>query len=213
MISLVLLAAGSGRRFGRKKQFVQLLGKPLYMHSLDRTYGYFEEILLVLPEEDINKVEVPQDVKKVPGGNERQDSVLKALLQAKGEIVVVHDCARPLAKLELFLKVCSLEDYEGKITAVPVRDTVKQVADSMVIKTVDRSNLWLSQTPQGFRRDILLECHLRARKEGYYATDDAALLERYGYRVGVVEGSPLNLKITYPEDILLAEAILSRGLI
>ena len=77
----------------------------------------------------------------------------------------------------------------------------------MVVETVDRTNLWLSQTPQAFRKRTLLECHFKARNEGFCATDDAQLLERYGYKVGVIQGEPTNIKITYPEDMLLAEAI------
>ncbi len=206
MISLILLSAGEGRRFGRKKQFEKLLGKPLFMHSLERLLDRFEETLLVLPEEDM-KISLPPGVVKVLGGKERQDSVFNALLEAKGDVVIVHDCARPFASLELFLKVSQLGDFEGKIPAVPVRDTIKRVAHGMVVETVDRKNLWLSQTPQAFRKRTLLECHFRARNEGFYATDDAQLLERYGYKVGIVQGEPTNIKITYPEDMLLAEAI------
>ncbi|QID33287.1 2-C-methyl-D-erythritol 4-phosphate cytidylyltransferase [Pampinifervens florentissimum] len=206
MISLILLSAGEGRRFGRKKQFEKLFGKPLFMHSLERLIGKFDETILVLPPEDIN-LSIPAGVVKVPGGKERQDSVFNALLEAKGDLVVVHDCARPFASLELFLRVCDLGEFEGKIPALPVRDTIKRVAHGMVVETVDRTNLWLSQTPQAFRKRTLLECHFKARNEGFYATDDAQLLERYGYKVGVLLGEPTNIKITYPEDLPLAEAI------
>ncbi len=208
MISVILLSAGEGKRFGRKKQFVELCGKPMYLYSLEKVIGRFDEVILVLPEEDMDKVRLPTGVQKVKGGKERQDSVLEGLLEAKGDVVIVHDCARPLADIELFYKVSKLDGYHGKITAVPVRDTLKEVAEGMVVKTIDRSNVWLSQTPQAFDRRVLLECHFRARNEGFYATDDATLLERYGYKVGVVEGSLWNLKITYPEDLLLAEKLL-----
>jgi len=208
MISIILLAAGEGKRFGGKKQFVNLGGKPLYLYSLEKVLGVFDEVILVLPEEDIDRVSTPLGVKKVKGGQERQDSVLEGLLQASGDVVIIHDCARPFASRELFLKVAKLGSYHGKITAVPSRDTLKEVADGMVIRTIDRSKVWLSQTPQAFYRKILLECHFRARNEGFYATDDAGLLERYGYKVGVVEGSFWNIKITYPEDIPFALSIL-----
>jgi len=206
MISLILLSAGEGRRFGRKKQFEKLFGKPLFMHSLERLLGKFDETILVLPPEDIN-LSIPAGVVKVSGGKERQDSVFNALLETKGDLVVVHDCARPFASLELFLRVSDLGEFEGKIPALPVRDTIKRVAHGMVVETVDRTNLWLSQTPQAFRKRTLLECHFKARNEGFYATDDAQLLERYGYKVGVIQGEPTNIKITYSEDMLLAEAI------
>ncbi len=206
MISLILLSAGEGRRFGRKKQFEKLLGKPLFMHSLERLLGQFDETLIVLPPEDIN-LSLPAGVVKVAGGKERQDSVFNAILEARGDVVIVHDCARPFASLELFHRVSQLGEFEGNIPAVPVRDTIKRVAQGMVLETLDRTNLWLSQTPQAFRRKTLLECHFRARNEGFYATDDAQLLERYGYKVGVILGEPTNIKITYPEDLPLAEVI------
>lgn len=207
MISVILLAAGQGKRLGFKKQFVKLGGKPLYMHSLEKVLGIFDEVILVLPKEDLGRVELPTGVKKVAGGEERQDSVLEGLLEAKGDIVIIHDCARPFATTEMFRKVAQLEGVEGKITAIPVRDTIKQVSEGMVIKTLDRSALWHAQTPQGFIKKVLLECHFRARNEGVVATDDSALLERYGYKVGVVMGSPLNIKITYPEDLDLAKQL------
>jgi 2-C-methyl-D-erythritol 4-phosphate cytidylyltransferase len=206
--SAILLAGGEGSRFGTKKQYILLGGKPLYMHSLEKVLDLFEEVILVLPEEDLQKIKVPPKVKKVAGGKERQDSVLEGLLEAEGDIVIVHDCARPFASRELFLKVAELGDFEGKICALPVRDTLKQVSEGMVIKTIDRTGLWHSQTPQAFLRKVLLECHFRARNEGFFATDDAMLLERYGYRVGVVMGEPTNIKITYPEDLALAQRLL-----
>jgi 2-C-methyl-D-erythritol 4-phosphate cytidylyltransferase len=206
--SVILLAGGEGSRLGTKKQYIPLGGKPLYMHSLERVLDLFEEVILVLPEEDLQKVKVPPKVKKVAGGKERQDSVLEGILEAEGDIVIIHDCARPFASRELFLKVSELGDFEGKICALPVRDTLKQVSEGMVIKTIDRTGLWHSQTPQAFLRKVLLECHFRARSEGFFATDDAMLLERYGYRVGVVMGEPTNIKITYPEDIALAQRLL-----
>ena len=206
--SAILLAGGEGSRFGTKKQYLPLGGKPLYMHSLEKVLDLFEEVILVLPEEDLQKVKVPPKVKKVAGGKERQDSVLEGILEAEGDIVIVHDCARPFASKELFLKVSELGDFEGKICALPVRDTLKQVSEGMVIRTIDRTGLWHSQTPQAFLRKVLLECHFRARSEGFFATDDAMLLERYGYRVGVVMGEPTNIKITYPEDLALAQRLL-----
>ena len=206
--SVILLAGGEGSRFGTKKQYILLGGKPLYMHSLEKVLDIFEEVILVLPEEDLQKIKVPPKVKKVAGGKERQDSVLEGILEAEGDIVIIHDCARPFASKELFLKVSELGDFEGKICALPVRDTLKQVSEGMVIKTIDRTGLWHSQTPQAFLRKVLLECHFRARSEGFFATDDAMLLERYGYRVGVVMGEPTNIKITYPEDLALAQRLL-----
>ncbi len=199
--SCVILAGGKGERFGGKKQFLELFGKPLFMYPLEKALKLFEEVLLVLPKEDLSRVKVPRRVKLVEGGKERQDSVLNALLECNKDLVVIHDAVRPLAGEELFLKVVELENYDGKIVAIPVRDTVKEVMGDRVIRTLDRTKLWLSQTPQAFKRKVLLECHFKARNEGFYSTDDSALLERYGYRVGITMGSFLNLKVTYKEDL------------
>ncbi len=208
MISVVILASGEGRRIGFRKQFAELCGKPLFMHSLERVLDLFEEVILVLPEDVLEEIKVHPKVKKVAGGKERQDSVFNALLEARGEVVVIHDSARPLATREMFLKVSEIGDYDGKIVAVKARDTLKEVADSHVVRTINRSIVWHAQTPQAFRRKILLECHFRARSEGFLGTDDASLLERYGYRVGIVEGSFWNVKVTYPEDLEMVKKLL-----
>ncbi|NPB07960.1 MAG: 2-C-methyl-D-erythritol 4-phosphate cytidylyltransferase, partial [Aquificae bacterium] len=109
---------------------------------------------------------------------------------------------------EMFLRVSEIGDYDGKIVAVKARDTLKEVADSHVVRTINRSIVWHAQTPQAFRRKILLECHFRARSEGFLGTDDASLLERYGYKVGIVEGSFWNVKVTYPEDLEMVKKLL-----
>ena len=210
MKACIILAAGEGKRLGFRKQFIEIEGKPLFMFSLEKALKIFDEVILTLPQDALSRVPVPDGVKKVEGGKERQDSVLNALLETEAEVVVVHDSARPLATEEMFREVANLGDLDGKITAVPSRDTIKEVSGETVLRTVDRSHLWLSQTPQGFKRKVLLECHFRARNEGFYGTDDASLLERYGYRVGVVMGSFWNIKVTYKEDIQFLERILSK---
>lgn len=210
MKGCVIVAAGEGRRFGFRKQFAEVQGKPLFMYSLEKAIRLFDEVILVLPRDALNKVPVPEGVKKVEGGKERQDSVLNGVLEARSEIVVIHDAARPLATKEMFLEVSNLGEYDGKIVAVPLRDTPKEVSYETVLRTIDRSSIWLSQTPQAFRRKVLLECHFRARNEGFYGTDDASLLERYGYKVGVVLGSYWNVKVTYQEDLQFLEKLLGK---
>lgn len=210
MKACVILAAGEGKRLGLRKQFIEIHGKPLFMYSVEKALKLFDEVILVLPKDVIHRVPVPQGVKKVEGGKERQDSVLNGILETEAEIVVIHDAARPLATEEMFREVSNLGDYDGKIVAVPSRDTLKEVSHESVLRTIDRSHIWLSQTPQGFKRKILLECHFRARNEGFYGTDDASLLERYGYKVGVVMGSYWNVKLTYREDIPMIEKLLSK---
>ncbi len=146
----------------------------------------------------------------VPGGAERQDSVAAGLAAVSGaEWVVVHDAARPLASAELVRRVLRAARETGAATAaLPARDTVKLVTDGTVRQTLDRESIWLTQTPQAFRATLLREVHERARREGIRATDDAALVEAYGGVVRVAEGEVLNLKVTTPEDLALAEAVL-----
>ncbi len=210
MRACVILAAGEGRRLGLRKQFIELYGKPLFMYSVEKALKLFDEVILVLPKDALAKIPVPQGVKKVEGGRERQDSVLNGILETEADIVVIHDAARPLATEEMFKQVFNLGDYDGKIVAVPSRDTLKEVSSETVLRTIDRSHIWLAQTPQAFRRKVLIECHFRARNEGFYGTDDASLLERYGYRVGVVMGSYWNVKLTYREDIPFVEKLLAK---
>ncbi len=210
MKACVVLAAGEGKRIGFRKQFIEIHGKPLFMYSLEKALKLFDEVILVLPKDVLNKVSVPEGVKKVEGGKERQDSVLNGILEAEADIVVIHDSARPLASEDMFREVANLGDYDGKIVAVPSRDTLKEVSSETVLRTIDRSHIWLAQTPQAFKRKVLLECHFRARNEGFYGTDDASLLERYGYKVGIVMGSYWNVKVTYKEDIYYLEKLLAK---
>ncbi|WP_461830178.1 2-C-methyl-D-erythritol 4-phosphate cytidylyltransferase [Aquifex sp.] len=207
-ITAIILASGEGKRIGFRKQFAELCGKPLFLHSLEKVLGIFDEVILTLPKDTLNSVNVPPQVKKVAGGPERQHSVYNALLEATGDIVVIHDAARPLASKELFLRASELGDYEGKIVAAPARDTLKEVVEGKILRTLDRSVVWHAQTPQAFRRKVLLECHLKAQAEGFIGTDDASLLERYGYTVGIVEGSFWNVKVTYPEDLELVKRLM-----
>jgi len=210
MKACIVLAAGEGKRLGLRKQFIEIHGKPLFMYSVEKALKLFDEVILVLPKDTLNRVSVPPEVKKVEGGKERQDSVLNGILETEADIVVVHDSARPLATEEMFREVSNLGEFDGKIVAVPSRDTLKEVSSETILRTIDRSHIWLAQTPQAFRRKILLECHFRARNEGFYGTDDASLLERYGYKVGVVLGSYWNVKLTYREDIPFIERLLAK---
>jgi 2-C-methyl-D-erythritol 4-phosphate cytidylyltransferase len=148
------------------------------------------------------------DLSVVAGGPRRQDSVFEALREIDADTVLVHDAARPLVAPEVVRDlVQSLEDWDGAVVAVPVDETIKRVVGGEISETVDRTDLWQAQTPQGFRTSILRDAHERARKDGFLATDDASLLERYGGRVRVVRGSRTNIKVTYPEDFALAEAL------
>ena len=131
-----------------------------------------------------------------------------ALTSSESDLIVVHDAARPMATSTMF-EACleAAARAGGAITAIPVADTLKRVADSAVTETIARAGLWQAQTPQAFRRDALIAAHRRAVDEHIVATDDADLVERSAVRIEVVEGSTANVKITTPSDLAIVEAV------
>lgn len=154
------------------------------------------------------------DVRVVLGGDERQRSVRNGLEVVDTPKVVIHDAARPFATAALVREVVdAVRGAHGAVPAVPVADTLKEVRDGKVIRTVERSSLWTVQTPQAFLTEALKTVHDKARVDGFVATDDAQLIERYGGVMRVVEGSRDNIKLTFPEDWRVAEAMIaaSRG--
>lgn len=205
------------------KQFLALGGQPLVVHALRvlQDAAVIDEIILAVPQAEmeycLQRFVSPHrftKVKKVvPGGQERQDSVRHALEESgeDAEVVVVHDAVRPFVTERMVNDVVAAARTHGAaIVALPMRDTVKQVGTGQVIeRTIDRRSLWLAQTPQAFRRDWLLAAHRKAHAEGVHATDDAYLVEWFGHPVSVVEGSGENIKVTRPEDLVIAEAILA----
>lgn len=208
------------------KQFLALGGQPIILHSLRilQSSPIIDEIILAVPQSEVEycltKIVTMHHFTKVtkivPGGQERQDSVRHALEEVHKDVdvVLVHDAARPFLTEHMVEEVVNVARAKGAaIIALPIKDTVKQVgADHVIERTVDRRPLWLAQTPQAFRRDWLLAAHRKAHGEGVHATDDAYLVEWCGHPVSVVEGSGENIKVTRPEDMIIAEAILaSRG--
>lgn len=220
--AVILPAAGAGRRLGGvRKPFLQLAGEPLLLRALRPFLAHpaITAAIVALPEDDAADPPawlgaLDARVRIVAGGAERTDSVRAALaaLPAECEIVLVHDAARPLVTRDIVDRVIRATGVGvGAIAAVPVEDTVKEVgSDGAITGTLDRTRLWRAQTPQGFPRALLEEAHRRALADGLGATDDAALVERIGGRVLVVEGSAENFKITGPLDLPLAEAVLAR---
>ncbi|MET0514881.1 MAG: 2-C-methyl-D-erythritol 4-phosphate cytidylyltransferase [Nitrospiraceae bacterium] len=218
-------AAGRGLRMGGPiaKQFLSLAGLPLIVHTLRVLHisSVIEEIILAVPEPDrqycFDHIVGPHGFGKVTkivsGGERRQDSVRHALaeVRADAEIVLVHDAVRPFLTEDMIEQVVAQARVHGAaIVALPMRDTVKQVTkEGLVEHTVDRSPLWLAQTPQAFRRNWLEEAHAQARANGTHATDDAHLVELLGRPVMLVEGSGENIKVTRPEDLIIGEAILA----
>jgi 2-C-methyl-D-erythritol 4-phosphate cytidylyltransferase/2-C-methyl-D-erythritol 2,4-cyclodiphosphate synthase len=178
-----------------------------------------DDIVVVVPAERIGAMEelarragLSRIREIVPGGRERQDSVLAGLMRVGDPgIVVVHDGARPLVRPDVLADVTRRAADTGAASAgVPVRETVKAVEGDEALGTVSRESLWIAHTPQAFRTTLLQEAHRRAREDGFRGQDDAVLVERLGHRVRMVEDSPTNLKITVPEDLRLAEAYLTQ---
>ena len=200
-VCAIVLAAGSGTRFGGQKQFEDLGGRPVLAWSLDVARSTCDDVVLVGPV-------TFEDQAGVPGGATRSESVRAGLaaVAADTEIVVIHDSARPLAAPALFERVVAavVAGADAAITAVPVTDTIKQVDGTIVAATIDRSTLVAVQTPQAFRASVLREAHA----QGGEATDDAALVESIGAKVVVVDGDRRNLKLTTRDDLIVARALL-----
>jgi 2-C-methyl-D-erythritol 4-phosphate cytidylyltransferase len=205
----VVVAGGTGSRFGGPKQFADLAGRPLVSWSLATARQACAGVVLVVPAEgppggparswDADRV--------VPGGGTRSQSVRAGLtaVPATAEIVAVHDAARPLARLELWQAVLDAvaAGADGAIPAAPVTDTVKEVGPGGRLVTLDRSRLVAVQTPQAFRAEVLRRAHLA----GLDASDDAALVEAAGGRVVLVDGPADNLKVTSPMDLVVVAAL------
>lgn len=208
----IVVAGGSGARFGGAKQFNVLGGRRVVDWAVLAAQGACEGVILVLPEDQVGRValDVQPDV-VVAGGATRSASVRAGLAEVPEgvQVVVVHDAARPMAPPGLFVAVLQalVDGADGAVAAVPVADTLKRVGpDGAVVETVDRTGLWAVQTPQGFRLDVLRAAHAGEPE----ATDDAGLVEAAGGRVVVVPGDRRNLKVTDPADLALLEAFVGR---
>jgi len=215
--SAIVVAAGAGKRFGEKKQFAYLRGKPVLEWTLERFQAHAEvdAVILVLPDEQDMKhyrMRYAKIVDIVRGGERRQDSVwqgFRLLDAAAAEVVLVHDGARPLVGAELISRVIAAARADGAaVPVLPVEETVKEVRDGRIVGTVDRSRLSRAQTPQGFRYDVLKKALETARHDRFYGTDEAMLAERAGIAVTAVAGDPRNVKITTPVDLKIAEGLL-----
>ncbi len=231
-VTAIVPTAGIGRRFrpDKNKSFFTLGSKPLVVWSLETLESVKEigEIIPVLKKEDkekgvaVFKQYALSKIKRVAtGGKERQDSVYNGLklIEDRDGIVLIHDGARPFIEKVLIQEVIRQmseilqlgEDCDGITLGVPVKDTIKEVRENNIVKkTPKRDFLWAIQTPQVFRYSSLTAAFERATQEGFYATDDAALIERYGGKIKVIMGSYMNMKITTPEDLVVAEYLMSR---
>jgi 2-C-methyl-D-erythritol 4-phosphate cytidylyltransferase len=214
-----------GKRMGGAipKPFLRIGGRPILAHTLDvfERCDSIDDVILVIGTADLQGVSEQvvdrygfTKVRKiVSGGKERQDSVREGLkaVEAGTEIVVIHDGVRPFVAPEhLSESIERCRKCGAVITAVPVKDTIKEAEDGAVTGTLDRKRLWTIQTPQTFALDLILRAHQQAFEARITATDDAALVERLGHRVHLLRGSYHNIKITTPEDLALGEMILSQ---
>lgn len=220
-------AAGMGKRMGASinKQYLQLHGMPI----VARTISVFEQsplidaIYLVIPSEEIPYcreyiVEAYGYTKVagiIPGGKERQNSVMNGLRALRDsvdddDVVLIHDGVRPLITGELIAEsIRTARTNDGALVAVPCKDTIKTVRSGLVVDTPPRESLWQAQTPQTFCFGRIFNAHQSAEAAGFIGTDDASLIERTGGDVRIIQGDYRNIKITTPEDLLLAEAFLA----
>jgi len=224
-VSVVIPAAGLGSRMGTTvpKQYLQLNGASL----LNRTLKVFSELPYVTEVVVACSSEYAESVlsdnaqlfvgkaifRTVEGGAQRQDSVRNALTSGlKGSLTAIHDAVRPLFDADLMERVC-LAAYESgaAIPAVPAKDTIKESGDGINIdQTLPRNRIWLAQTPQVFKTQLIIDAHLHAFKQGFQGTDDASLVEYTGHKVVIVPGSATNIKITEPSDLLFIDQIMNK---
>jgi 2-C-methyl-D-erythritol 4-phosphate cytidylyltransferase len=221
--TVIIPAAGSGLRFGGDlpKQFALLNGRPIILHAIERFFRLpcVEHVVIcVAPQHQARLVSLidsslSSKVTVTLGGATRQQSVrlgLDEALKQGSRFVAVHDAVRPFFTRVRFEKLLAhAEETGAAIPAIPVKNTIHVIASGEIQSTPDRTGLYAAQTPQIFLTELLLETLNRAAKEQFDATDEAGLVARYGHRVRIVEGDPRNLKITRPEDLVLAEWIAS----
>jgi 2-C-methyl-D-erythritol 4-phosphate cytidylyltransferase / 2-C-methyl-D-erythritol 2,4-cyclodiphosphate synthase len=223
----IIPAGGAGTRLKSHvaKQFLLLDGLPILVHTLKvfQESKDIDDIILALPPDElvsirqelIEKYGLTKVTTTVAGGNERQDSVRNCLGAIAGEcdMVVIHDAVRPFVTQELIRQVVETASVTGAVSAgVKTKDTIKETKeDNNVVATVPRHNLWLTQTPQAFKFELLKEAYKQAYDENFYGTDDASLVERMGKEVRMVEGFYANIKITTREDMMIADALMKKG--
>jgi len=225
-VSAIIVAGGKGIRMGAatRKQYMLLAGKPIVCHTLevfDACPG-IQEIYLVVPPDDLDTcaekwisfMTFHKAIHLVAGGNERQDSVYRGIQAVSGqgcEVVVIHDAVRPFVNSRMIEDCVAEARISGAcIVGMPVMDTAKLVNSGRIERTLDRNAIWMAQTPQAFDLNLIRTAHEKASSERFKGTDDAMLVERLGHQIRIIPGSRLNMKITTPEDLALAEGIFHR---
>ncbi|MCK4311697.1 MAG: 2-C-methyl-D-erythritol 4-phosphate cytidylyltransferase [Candidatus Cloacimonetes bacterium] len=221
----IITAGGSGNRLksDTKKQFIEIAGRPLIFWTLDKFTNHLEidEIIVTLPEDEIKTYselienEYPQDViTTLPGGEERQDSVFNALLlcSSNTKYILIHDGVRPFISSEDITRLLeSVEEHKAVIPISKIKNTIKEIQNNKIIKTISKENLVNALTPQVFEFDLIKSCHQKAKSEKLYFTDDAAILEHFGYPVYTVECDSFNIKITDIHDLQIAKVLLENN--
>ncbi len=216
---VIIPSAGKGVRFGGKKQYLNLMGKPVLVWSVEKFLNlpYVNTIYVGVSRDDYSYaldiigryLEPGKPLVLYYGGKERKDTVYNGLVLSEAEYVMIHDAVRPFFSSNLVERlITSFYDCDGVIPVIPVSDTVKEVIDGFVSSTLRRDRVYKVQTPQLFRRDVLLEGYNRIDPDSCY-TDDASIAETVGARIKVVEGEPLNIKITNREDLLFVEGMMA----
>lgn len=224
-LGVVLPAAGLGARLPgqTKKQFRKIDGKEIFILTLKNILKvrYLKEIVFVASKEDFSDLEkilnqyYPsqfQMIKIVEGGATRQKSVLNGLkvLSKFINTVAIHDAVRPFASTQLFEQtVEAIQDFSGAIPVLPIKETVKSLNQNVIAKTINRSEIFVAQTPQIFKKDSIVKAHLLAEKENWNCTDDSQVAELAGLLVTTTIGEETNIKITTPTDLLFAETLYS----
>ena len=228
-VHALIPAAGTGRRMGAgsNKQYLQLGNRPILAHTLARLAALeaIAALHVIVPEDEcpfcraeiVERFGLAKVRTIVAGGAERQDSVrlgLAACGAAADDVVLIHDGVRPFfPAVQIAPLLAAAADAGAALLAIPAQDTIKEVVDGRVVRTLERRSLWQVQTPQAFRCAVIRAAHQRAEAAGYAGTDDAALVEWCGWPVTVLQGDPLNIKLTTPADLALARALLAAGLV
>ncbi|WP_042353733.1 2-C-methyl-D-erythritol 4-phosphate cytidylyltransferase [Bacillus rubiinfantis] len=220
---VIIPAAGQGKRMGagKNKLLLELEGIPVLVHTIkvfEADAACTGITLAIHPHDEdgcralVEHYQLDKVCGFVHGGKERQHSIYNALKTVKGTgIILVHDGARPFIRRETIQRLVEQAEKAGAtIVAVPAKDTMKKVKNGVVESTVERESLWAIQTPQAFRADLLLKAYQKAAADNYIGTDDASLVERLGHPIAIVEGDYDNIKLTTPEDLYFAEAILKK---
>ncbi len=221
-ITAIIPAAGKGYRMKGEipKQFLLLAGKPLLIHTLQKLARSSVDVLVVVVSEErvvftrklMNDERIDKPFKVLAGGAERQDSVRAGLnaLDNDCSLVLIHDAVRPFIRQESVAAVIQAAERDGAATlAIRPADTIKlRNEQDKGMRNLPREQLWQVQTPQAFHKNLIIQAHKKALAEGYLSTDDSELVERMDHEVVIVEGDSLNIKITGPDDLIIADAIL-----